>query len=1783
MTKHYLRGCAVSPPSIFSIVLAALLTLAIASPPASAAGWFGVEDHTHTDPPPHAGCDPDGAITIDLFTRTCGSVQAACTSIENWRQSHWNPTAVLTGIEFASAGPGGVNYKCLLQEGILSRYEPTSKLCVAGDEGDPNSTAGCSPFVDKRTLGQICKIPGAIPRANPINVGTGNKYQRAVDVRVPGSAGLQFVRHYNSRGWAATMLARAWTGTFDRRLSFNRSSSYIYWADAQRADGRVLHFVQSGGNFVPDSDVGETLVHLGATWELRGRDNTVETYDDTDGRLLSARRQGYQIDLQYDANGVLLTATDSFGRQLSFTYDAQGRMDSITDPDGQITRYVYDDTPHTLGNASRLSQVVYPDDTPADPNDNPHVTYHYEDARYPFGLTGITDENGVRVATWAYDDRNRATLSEHAGGADRTTIAYDDTDGSRTVTNALGKQTVYQFTTLQNVPKSTQIDGLASANCSAASAITSYDVNGFVASTTDNNGNVTNYVNDSRGQRLSRTDAVGTPEQRTTTTTWHATLFAPTQIAAPGRTTDFAYDAEGRLTSRTVTDTTTHTTPYETAGQTRSWTYGYTPQGQLTSVDGPRIGVADVTNFAYDASGNLTGVTNALGHVTQITAHDASGRPLTTIDANGIATQLSYDARGRLETRTVNPGAGQSVTGYAYDDRGDVTGITLPEGATLTYVYDSARRLTEVQNALGEKIVYTLDAMGNRTKVDVLSATGQIVRTQSHAFDELGRLLRDTGAALQETSYAYDLNGNTVTLTDPVGAVTSNAYDGLNRLVSTTDAQLQATAYAYDARDGLVAVTDARGSVTGYVRNGFGEVIQETSPDRGAVVHVRDEAGNVTRRTDGRGAVTDHTYDALNRALTATRPASPAEDVAYSYDDATPGRHGIGRLTAVSDHTGSRALDYDARGNLTVDERTIGGVVYQTAYEWDAADRLTRMVYPSGRIVDYQRDALGRIATVTTQADEFSPVVTLAANIAWQPFGPLAGFDAGNGQATDLSYDQDFRLTGRTTSDGVTDVANITYAHDAAANVTAITDILYPSLDQSFTYDTLHRLTQATGAYGAIGYGHDAAGNRTSRIIGAAAESYTIDPYSNRLSSVDDGAVTRALSWDAAGNLIADDRGAAADLTFGYDQAGRLAAVAEAGVPIVNAQYNAGGERAVMVAGGTIAHALYDSAGGLIAEYGAGLGTATAPAAETVVDDGAAGTASAGAWTSSTAGSGYEGSGYVVSSDGTAASYSWTPALSGAGPQLVSVRWPAGLSEGGLVTFRVTHDGGATDIEHDQRVGGGAWVALGIFEMTPGLGHGVTLYGPAPVSAPPVEVTVDNGDAGISTYLTNTFWSWISSACCGAYLDNWQRAYNGTSTSTPYTWPLTITDSGTYDVYARWVSSSINSISAPYIIYHDGGPTTVQVDQRTGGGQWNLLGSFAFSAGDTKVELQANAVGGYLIADAVQLVKDGLVQPIAAADAVRIERFTPPSYPTASSTLTREYVTLGGGGAALPLAVIAAGAVSYVHADHLGTPQKMTDASGALVWDRQQRPFGETAGFAAIFSFPPKVNNQRFPGQYADAATGLHYNYFRHYDPTLGRYVTSDPIGLAGGLNTYAYVEGNPVNAIDPDGQLAWWVLPLAMGGLDLGLQLYRNGGRFECVEWGEVFFAAALGLAPGGGWWALGRAGAARAAVGGAIGRGLTGAVGRGITARSVGSAATGNAPGFAKNSLPHIFRNASGHVNPSTTASVKRFQNMFQKVASNPANRNNSNMSPNAISNGTQQFMHNFRNGQVWVHVRN
>jgi YD repeat-containing protein len=231
---------------------------------------------------------------------------------------------------------------------------------------------------------------------------------------------------------------------------------------------------------------------------------------------------------------------DDFGNKLEFTADGQGQPKSLIAPGLEI-KYRY----NRLGRLDSVETVRASGQTET-------RLYHYEDPRDSKLLTGITDERGIRYATWTYDDQGRAISSEHAGGAEKILINYN-ADGSSTVTNELGKVARYQFQTIQGVRRITAIEGEPSANCPNSNSSFTYDERGLLKTKTDNKGHLTTYEYNERGLEVSRTEAAGTAQARTITTEWHPEFFLPTTVTEPTQITHYTYDTQGRQLSRTVT------------------------------------------------------------------------------------------------------------------------------------------------------------------------------------------------------------------------------------------------------------------------------------------------------------------------------------------------------------------------------------------------------------------------------------------------------------------------------------------------------------------------------------------------------------------------------------------------------------------------------------------------------------------------------------------------------------------------------------------------------------------------------------------------------------------------------------------------------------------------------------------------------------------------------------------------------------------------------------------------------------------------------------------------------------------------------------------------------------------------------------------------------------------------------------------------------------------------------------------------------------------------------
>ena len=378
--------------------------------------------------------------------------------------------------------------------------------------------------------------------------------------------------------------------------------------------------------------------------------------------------------------------------------------------------------------------------------------------------------------------------------------------------------------------------------------------------------------------------------------------------------------------------------------------------------------VSDVTSYTYydnaatcpgasptGCRGQVETLTNAVGHVTSITEYNAHGQPLSITDPNGLVTTLAYDARQRLTSRNV----GGEITSYDYDGVGQLTKVTLPDGSFLSYIYDAAHRLKEINDSLGNRIVYTLDAIGNRTLEEVRDPLNALAQTRSRVYNSLNRLSQEIGAASQTTTYGYDDQGNLTSINGPLAGTTdttSNQYDALNRLIRVTQPGGGQVNYGYDALDQLTSVSDPRGLVTTYNINGLGNLNQQVSPDTGTTTNTYDAAGNLLTQTDAKGQLTTYTYDALNRVSSITYQGGVVHT--YQYDQ---GVNQKGRLTTVIEPNSTTQYAYNPKGRLTSETRTINGVAYVTGYSYDSAGRLSGMTYPSGRTVTYTLDGLGRI------------------------------------------------------------------------------------------------------------------------------------------------------------------------------------------------------------------------------------------------------------------------------------------------------------------------------------------------------------------------------------------------------------------------------------------------------------------------------------------------------------------------------------------------------------------------------------------------------------------------------------------------------------------------------------------------------------------------------------------------------------------------------------------------------------------------------------------------------
>lgn len=1014
---------------------------------------------------------------------------------------------------------------------------------------------------------------------DPINVGSGN-----VRVEVPlfslsePGAALRFALSHDST-------ARAAESTFTRPLGPGWSHSYNLTMRpvdpmtsnrlvSMAPDGEPDYYDRTGATTWsasrPASSM-DTVSLVSGQYLLRTLRGDTTTFDAATGRWLSTSdRYGNTISGSYDGSGKLTTITDPLGRTITLAYSGT-LLASVTLWDAS-TQWQF---AYTSGELSGIADPLH-----ATPNWRTfeYVTAHRAPAVARL-LTAMRDSDGKALETHTYDDRDRGLTSMREGSRNAYTVEYDQPAfGQVRVTEtttdpdpphaAVGRVTVYtpRFIGGTFVPLS--IDGVcASCGATTDSQVFTYDSVGRVLSRTDGEGHVTTYAYDANGQIVTRTEAAGTPRQRVTTVQ-HAYALdptLPTQTSLPSvvdggaqKTLNLVWNTGETVLTSSITGKIPGPTPTtETYTSTRT----YDAKHRLLGTHGPRTDVATVTSSTYygdsdatlDRRGRMETSTDAAGLVTTYDDYDLFGTPRSIVDPNGVLRTRVTDAVGRVTSETIHAVATDpaETTDYtrtmSYDGRDRLVAVTNGRGLVTNYAYeDGTNRLTDTirldaAGAQRERRHLTLDESGRVLREEdqscdtpaAVCASWTTRHTVAHRYDLHGRLAENDQPlpAGAKSLYAYDDDGRLVSMKDENHATanTTYAYDELDRLTTVTQKLAGApggvisTSYGYDAQDNLVSVTDPNGNETAYVYDDFGRMREQTSPVTGTTEYSYDPAGNLTSTTDARGAVTTRTYDAANRVLSATSVCDDAdtEIVTWTYDDATAGRYGKGRVASMSDPSGSTDYFYERRGLLRLEQRAIGLNSYETSYAYDANGNRTAIGSSQ-----YAFDWADRPSSLTTQICATMcaqrPVV---ASVSYAPFGPETEIAYSNDTVQTKSYDARYRLTENrlTAPDGTTLLADWTYGMDAVGNITTIDDALNSNYDRSFAYDDLNRLTTANtaaGLWGTGSYTYDRMGNMLTSSVGTRSQAFAYDGTTPKISTLTEGEDALSVQYDAAGNEL---------------------------------------------------------------------------------------------------------------------------------------------------------------------------------------------------------------------------------------------------------------------------------------------------------------------------------------------------------------------------------------------------------------------------------------------------------------------------------------------------------------------------------------------------------------------------------------------------------------------------------------------------------------------------------------
>jgi RHS repeat-associated protein len=920
---------------------------------------------------------------------------------------------------------------------------------------------------------------------------------------------------------------------------------------------------------------------------------------------------------------------------------------------------------------------------------------------------------------------------------------------------------------------------------------------------------------------------------------------------------------------------------------------------------------------------------------------------------------------------------GNSYATYAYDDDGQASLSEHAGGAgrvQVTYVDDSDFRTgtATVVDALGTTRTYTFS--------NVLGVAHIATITQPAA----------GGTGTRSTTYGYDVNGNLSRKRDFNNVLTCYSYDLVRNLETSRTEGLSGTTCPGTAIAGVTRTITTTWHPTFRLPDTITEGSRTTDYDydsKGSLVQK-----TVIDNTTGRSRVWAWTYNDYGQVLTEDGPRTDVADTTeYAYYTCMTGFQ-CGQLHTVTNSLGQVTTygTYNAHGQpLTVTDPN--GVV--TTLTYDLRQRLkSRSVANETVVFDYW--PTGLLKTVT-QPDGSFLLYTYDAAHRLKEIEDRQGnrveyvLDAMGNRTAENTYDVSGTLVRTRTQ--VFNALNQLWKQVGAAGTAAVTTAFgYDNNGNQTTtnaplgrnsvnaYDELDRLKQITDAgNGITRFGYDANDNLTSvtdprnLITG-----YTYNGLGDiaAQASPDTGATSN--TYDSAGNLETSTDARAAVTTYTYDVLNRV-------------------KTAAFKIGTTTDQTItfsYDAG-----TYGKGRLTGASDASHAL------------AWT-------YDALGRVTGKGQTVGSMTMSVGYGYVNGNLVTLTLPSGQ----LVTYGYNSNNQIISVQ----VGSTVVLSAAVYKPFGPIsgwtwGNGTTTSRSFDADGK----LADFNSAGLKTYSYDDAFritgitdaetaanSWtygydlldrLTSASKNGMALGWTYDANGNRLTQTGALPSTYTISGTSNRI-----SSISGTQSRTYSYDAMGNTTGYTAATATYNNRGRMRSLTASSGT--VSFTYNALGQR-------------VQQSGGASGTVLYMYDEAGHVlgeySSAGALIQETVWLGD----IPVATLrpngASVSIYYVHSDHLNTPIRVTRPSDdKLMWRWDSGPFGtdlpaENPAGGGVF-----VYNLRFAGQLYDAVAGLHYNYFRDYDPAAGRYVESDPIGLDGGLNTYAYVGANPISLSDPTG-----------------------------------------------------------------------------------------------------------------------------------------------------------------------